>query len=187
MSHPSWKCFILCLCRRNDKDRAPRFYQAMQILRSDGNMGNLDDGPDQLPLIGEKVQQAILDLLPTKQFDLIISHNPSGEYTRHIRHEEVSKAVIDLWHANKISTEELWTFAYEDGNKTYLPRPVQNASIHQLLTKPLQIKKYKIITDTYGFAKSSWEAKTTPNEETFWQFSNAKQAKKWLDYGGILI
>ena len=78
-----------------------------------------------------------------KQFDLIISHNPSGEYTRHIRHEEVSKAVIELWHANKISTEELWTFAYEDGNKSYLPRPVQNASIHQLLTKPLQMKKYK--------------------------------------------
>jgi len=187
MSHPSWKCFIVCLCRRNDKDRAPRFYQALHILRSHGNMGELEDGPDQLPLSGRTVEQTILNLLPSKQFDLIISHNPTGEYTRHIRHEEVSKAVIELWHANKISTDELWTFAYEDGNKTYFPRAVQNASIHQLLPEQLYKKKYKIITETYGFDKSSWEAKTTPKEETFWQFSDVNQAKKWLDHGGILL
>jgi LmbE family N-acetylglucosaminyl deacetylase len=187
LSHPSWKCFILSLCRRNDKDRAPRFYQALQILRSHGNMGGLDDSPDQLPLDGKKVEQAILDLLPSKQFDLIISHNPSGEYTRHIRHEEVSKAVIELWHANKISTDELWTFAYGDGNKSYYPRAVQNASIHLPLTQQLLEKKYKIITETYGFDKSSWEAKTTPKEESFWQFSDVNLAKKWLDHGGILL
>ena len=62
-----------------------------------------------------------------KHFDLIITHNPTGEYTRHIRHEEVSKAVIKLWHAGKISAGELWTFAYEDGNKKYYPKPVRKA------------------------------------------------------------
>lgn len=187
LSHPSWKCFIVSLCRGNDRDRAPRFYKALEILRSQGKMGDLDDSPDQLPLAGKKVAHAILDLLPSKQFDLIISHNPSGEYTRHIRHEEVSKAVIELWHASKISADELWTFAYEDGNNAYLPKPIPKASIHQLLTQQQHMKKYKIITETYGFEKFSWEAKTTPKEETFWQFSDTNLAKKWLDNGGISL
>ena len=150
-------------------------------------MGELDDGPDQFPLVGKKVEQAILDLLPSKQFDLIISHNPSGEYTRHIRHEEVSKAVIELWWAKKISTDELWTFAYEDGNKAYFPKPVPMASIHQFLTQQQHMKKYKIITETYGFEESSWEAKTTPREETFWQFTEPSLAKKWFEHGGVLV
>ena len=68
-------------------------------------MGDLDDGPEQKPLDENEVERAILELLPPKHFDLIISHNPAGEYTRHIRHEEAGKAVINLWNAGKISDE----------------------------------------------------------------------------------
>jgi LmbE family N-acetylglucosaminyl deacetylase len=186
LNHPSWKCFIISMCRKNDPDRAPRFYKALHVLKSQGNMSDLDDGPEQSPLVGEKVEQAILDMLPTKQFDLIISHNPSGEYTKNLRHEEISAAVINLWHAGKISASELWTFAYEDGNRSYLPRPMPKATIHQKLTEQQHMRKYKIITETYGFSRSSWEAGTTPIEETFWRFSNAKEAKQWLNNGGIL-
>jgi hypothetical protein len=70
-------------------------------------MSDLDDGLDQKPLDEKEVEHAIVDLLPPKHYDLIISHNPSGEYTRHIRHEEASKAVIKNWHAGKISASEL--------------------------------------------------------------------------------
>ncbi len=185
--HPSWKCLIVCLCRRNDTDRAPRFYNAMEILGSQGIMGELDDSPQQVPLDMKKVKQAVLTLLHPRQFDLIITHNPSGEYTRHIRHEEVSRAVINLWYTAKISTRELWMFAYEDGNNAYYPKSVPKAPIRQTLTKQQFMKKYKIITETYGFHKSSWEALTTPTEETFWQFTNAKQANNWLENGGTLI
>ena len=119
------ECFIVCLCRESDTERAPKFYKALKILKSEGIMGDLDDGPEQKPLDEKEVERAILDLLPPKHFDLIITHNPTGEYTRHIRHEEVSKAVIKLWHTGKISANELWTFAYEDGGKEYFPRPVK--------------------------------------------------------------
>jgi LmbE family N-acetylglucosaminyl deacetylase len=180
LSHPSWKCFIVCLCRGSDKERASRFYDALKVLKSEGIMGDLDDGPDQKPLDGKEVERAILDLLPPKHFDLIISHNPSGEYTRHIRHEEVSKAVIKLWHAGKISTHELWTFAYEDGNKKYFPRPVENATIYQKLTKRIWLRKNSIITVTYGFEKGSFEAETTPRAESFWQFTYSYDAQRWL-------
>ncbi len=88
-----------------------------------------------------EVEDAILDLLPPKHFDLIISHNPSGEYTRHIRHEEIGKAVIRLWHSGKIPASELWTFAYEDGNKEYFPRPIEIAPGYRTLTKRIWLKK----------------------------------------------
>jgi pentatricopeptide repeat protein len=185
--HQSWNCFIACLCRGNDADRAPRFFRTLEILNVKGIMGDLDDEPGQFPLAGENIEKAILDLLPSEHFDLIITHNPSGEYTRHLRHEEVSKAVIELWKASKISADRLWTFAYEDGDKDYYPRPVTNAPVQYLLTKQILMMKYKIITETYGFAKGSWEAETTPSSEAFWEFSTSDDALDWLNQGGIKL
>jgi LmbE family N-acetylglucosaminyl deacetylase len=186
LRNPSWKCFIVCLCRRSDNDRAPKFFKTLQILRSEGIMGDLDDSPEQMPLNQNELEQTILKLLPPIHFDLIISHNPNGEYTRHVRHEETGKAVIKLWHSGKINANELWIFAYEDGGKEYYPRPLENSSYFQILTEQIWLKKYNIITETYGFKKDSFEAKTTPKAESFWQFTNPYIANKWLNNGGVL-
>ena len=186
LNHLSWKWFIVCLCRGNDKERAPRFYSALKILKSEGIMGCLDDGPEQKPLDEKEVERLILDLLPPHHFDLIISHNPTGEYTRHLRHEEVSKAVIRLWYRGKISANELWTFAYVDGNREYYPRAVETATVYRKLTRPIWFRKYSIITETYGFEKDSFEAETTPKSEAFWQFTDPYQAQRWLRNGGII-
>ena len=180
LNNPSWKCFIVCLCRKNDIDRALRFRNALKMLHAEGVMGDLDDGPDQNPLEETVVEQMILNLLPSKHFDLIITHHPNGEYTRHLRHEETSKAVIILWHNAKISCSQLWTFAYEDGNKEYYPRAVLGAGCYSILSNEIWLKKYSIITETYGFSKESWEAKTTPTAEAFWQFNKSKEADHWL-------
>jgi hypothetical protein len=185
LSHPAWEWFIICLCRGNDSDRAPKFYKALDILGSGGIMGNLDDGPEQEALDDSDVESTILNLLPGKHFDMIISHNPNGEYTRHIRHEETAKAVIKLWHAGKINADELWIFAYEDGIKKYYPRPIRNASVYRLLTKRIWLRKYKLITETYGFDKKSWEANTTTKAESFWKFTSPEDAEKWLMDGGV--
>lgn len=180
LSHPSWNFFIVCLCRGNDEERAPRFHNALKALKSEGAIGNLDDCPDQKPMDEKEVERTILELLPRKHFDLILTHNPTGEYTRHIRHEEVGLAVIKLWHSGKISASQLWTFAYEDGNKQYYPRPVETASIYHMLTRRIWLRKFSIITKTYGFEENSFEAVTTPRAESFWQFSDPIDAKKWL-------
>jgi len=180
LSHPDWKWFIVCLCRGNDEDRSSRFYNVLKILKSEGIIGDLDDGPEQKPLKENEVKQAILKLLPAKHFDLIISHNPNGEYTRHLRHEEVGKAVIKLWNAGEISTSELWAFAYTDHNKKHYPEADENSSRSRLLTKRIWLRKYRIITETYGFEKGGFEAETTPKTESFWQFTDPSVAKKWL-------
>jgi hypothetical protein len=85
-----------------------------------------------------------------------------------------------------ISASELWTFAYEDGNKEYYPRPIKNAPIYRELTKRIWGRKYDIITETYGFGKNSFEAETTPVAESFWQFTEKYKAKEWLDQFGSL-
>lgn len=186
LSHPSWQWFIICLCRGSDTGRANKFKEALKVLKSEGIMGDLDDGPDQKVLDEKEVEHAIIDLLPPKYFDLIISHNPAGEYNRHIRHEEAGKAVIKLWHAGRIYVNELRVFAYEDGHKEYFPRPVETADIYRILTKRIWLRKYSIITETYGFEKSSFEAETTPRAESFWQFTNSYDAKKLLNNQHVL-
>ncbi len=143
-------------------------------------MADLDDGPQQKPLEISIVAETILKGLPLSIYDLIISHNPNGEYTRHLRHEEVGEAVIRLWSSEKISSRELWTFAYEDGGKKYLPKPIENAAFYQKLPEPVWEKKYNLITKTYGFDKDSFEALTTPRAESFWQFTNFNDAMQLL-------
>lgn len=184
LSNPMWNCFIVSVCRGSDLDRAPKFFNALKVLNSTGVMGDIDDGPEQTPLDEIELEQTIVSLLPEKHYDLIITHNPSGEYTRHIRHEEVSKAVINLWYNNKINTHKLHTFAYEDGGKLYRPRAIKEASIYNKLSKEIWQRKYDIINKTYGFEKNSWELQTTPQEEAFWQFENSLDANKWLIKGG---
>lgn len=184
LKNPSWNWYIITLCRASDADRAPKFFRVMNFLGVEGNMGDLDDGPDQDPLNNTDVEKCILQLLPDMHFDLIITHDPAGEYTRHLRHEETAEAVINLWYNNKILTEELWTFAYEDGDKKYLPKPIKNAYFYYKLNKEIWLKKYNIITEIYGFNKKSFEAQTTPRAEAFWKFTSPDQALQWLKKGG---
>ena len=168
--HPQVLWTVITLCRKSDPDRAPKFFNVLEKLNAKGAMGDLDDGPEQKPLPETNVQKVILELLPSSGFDLIITHSTSGEYTRHLRHEETAKAVLTLWNSKSLQARQIWSFAYEDGQKKYLPRVDGNADLQIELPYNIWQLKYKIITEVYGFSKDSFEAKTTPKEEAFWQF-----------------
>ena len=120
------------------------------------------------------MQETILDTLPSGRYDLIVTHSPFGEYTRHLRHEEVSKAVLVLRETGRLSAGEVRLFAYEDGGGKYLPRPVRDADVHVRLPNEVWQEKYRIINEIYGFAADSFEAETTPKEEAFWVFRKLK-------------
>jgi len=169
LMHPDVKWTILTLCRKSDSDRSPKFHKAMKIFGAKGIMGDIDDGPDQIPLDEQDVQDTIIDLLPATKFDLILTHSTSGEYTRHLRHEETAKAVLKLWNSGRLQTEQIWFFAYEDGDKKYLPRPCHDADLTVKLSDKIRQQKFEIITQIYGFSEDSFEAKTTPRQEAFWQ------------------
>ena len=175
LMHPEINWTILTLCRMSDPDRAPKFRKAMKVLRARGIMGDLDDGPEQIPLDCHEVQCAITELLPSNSFDLLITHGHGGEYTRHRRHEEVGKAVMALWKNEKLFAKEIWRFAYEDGDGLYLPKAVQGADLQIRLSNEIWQKKYYIITKIYGFVPDSFEAKTAPKKEAFNCFNANKQ------------
>ena len=171
LDHPEWDCFILCLCRADDSSRAPKFYNALKVFNAKGVMGNLNDDPDLKPMDDRILKSTILELLPKKNYDLLITHSKKGEYTRHIRHEEIGTAVMRLWKDCKISADQLWCFAYEDGRNTHFPKALENADVSVKLTDQSWLQKLKIITDIYEFDKNSWEYETTPSTEAFWQFN----------------
>lgn len=179
--HPECDWFVASLCRKNDSDRAPKFKKVLKELNATGTMGDLDDHATQRPLDRKAIEKAILDLLPKQNFDLIITHSPFGEYTKHLRHEEIGKAVIALWKDKKIETKELWSFAYENGNKKYEPKAITDATIQLILPQNVWEEKYRLITEVYGFEKTGFEGKTTPKTEAFWKFENPQDAAKWLE------
>jgi LmbE family N-acetylglucosaminyl deacetylase len=179
--HQNWNWVVVSLCRAGDADRAPKFFKVLNAYKAKGVIGDMNDGPEQAPLDPGAVEQQILDLLPAQHYDLIVTHHPHGEYTRHLRHEETSLAVINLWKKGKIDADELWVFAYEDGMRAYYPEAIPEATIYHVLDKEIWQHKYALMTETYGFKTDSWEAATTPTAESFWCFSHPDEAMQWLN------
>ncbi|NLX14032.1 MAG: PIG-L family deacetylase [Phycisphaerales bacterium] len=180
LAHPDWEWFIISLCRASDVDRSVRFRRALEQLNATGCMADLDDGPEQAPLPSELIRQTILSLLPERPLNCIYTHGPEGEYTRHRRHEEVSRAVHEAWTGGQIITEQLRMFAYEDGQRSYYPRAIESAHIQRSLPEALWQRKHAIIVDVYGFSPGSWEAQTTPREEAFWSFDSPAGCAEWI-------
>lgn len=181
LTHPHYNWFIATMCRKNDPDRSNKFFLAMQNYGATGAMADLDDGPEQTPLDHEDVQQSLLKILPTLNFDLILSHAPCGEYTRHRRHEEVSQAVTALWQTGVISAQELWLFAYEDDHGRRLPQAIETAHHFEALPEKIRQEKYRLITEVYGFDPESWEARGMPQNEAFWRFNSPASLQVWLN------
>jgi LmbE family N-acetylglucosaminyl deacetylase len=178
LTHLEFHWRIVTLCRAQDSDRAPKFRQVLEQWGATGEMANLDDEPDQVELPREQVQETIARLLAGQSYSLILTHGPKGEYTRHRRHEECCRSVVELWQSGSIDTERLWMFAYEDGGRAYLPRVRDDADRREMLTESVWLEKRRLITDLYGYGAHSWEARTTPREEGFWCFDSAQPAAK---------
>lgn len=181
--HPEWSLYIAGLCRGSDPDRAPRFRRALTCLDADGTLGDLDDGPAQDPLPDAMVQEAVLALLPPRRYALLFTHAPWGEYTRHRRHMETSRAVLSLWQAGRLEADEVCLFAYDDEEGRSLPRAERRAHHLLALSEAVWQKKYQIITEVYGFREDSWEARATPREEAFWSIASPQHAYQWLQGG----
>lgn len=178
--HPLWQCFVLCLCRGSDADRSRKFQKALMALNAQGCMADLDDSPDLMPLDSSLIERTIMENLPHKPFDLLITHSPRGEYVRHIRHEETGRAVISLWQNGKIVARQLRLFAYGNAVAGSCPVSIAGADLTIALSKRIWQRKYFIITEIYGFSSDSWEALTTPKSESFWQLNHSRDAENWL-------
>lgn len=176
LSHPHWYFSIACLCRGSDRDRVPKFHRACSALSATScRIADLDDGPDQLPLPVELVEETILSLYPAEHWDYVMTHSFDGEYTRHLRHEEAARAVAGLWTRGKLCADELWMFAYEDAGRTKMPEAIADADLVLPLSEERFQRKYAIVTEIYGFDAESWEGRATPRTEAYWRFTDPHQ------------
>ena len=178
LTHPEFHWRVVTLCRALDLDRAPKFRQVLKQFEAEGEMADLDDEPGQVPLPIEQVQETIVQLLAGGSYSLVLTHGPKGEYTRHRRHEECCQSVVALWRSGGIDTERLWTFAYEDGGRAYLPRARDDADWLHTLSDDIWLEKRRLIMDVYGYGADSWEAQSTPRKEGFWCFDSVQAAMK---------
>jgi len=167
MMNPEINWTILSLTRKSDSDRAPKFFNTMKKLNAVGFMSDLDDAPSQKPLPTDLIQLEITFILDVHSYDIIITHHPLGEYTKHLRHEEVSLAVFHLIQSKILKCKKFITFAYCDGGKIFLPKPRNDADIIINLPEDIIIRKKEIINDIYGFAPGSFEAMLCTNLEAF--------------------
>ena len=181
LSRRQWSWHVVSLCRASDADRAPKFHRVLARLGAVGAMGDLDDGPEQNPLDDARVREVVLSLVPAARYDVILTHGPRGEYTRHRRHEETCRAVVGLWADGALSADALWMFAFEDDGRAYLPRVQRKATRQETFSDEIWQEKYRLMTEDYGFGTASWEARTTPRSEAFWCFDDPLAACRWVD------
>jgi len=125
LSETNWSPFVCCASAPTTRIAPP------SSIECSSNFGH--GAPWQISMTGPTkrrsptngVEQGALGTnLPSRRFDRILSHSPLGEYTRHVRHEEVARAVLRLWLRGTLSAEELWLFAYDDDGGSRLPSAI---------------------------------------------------------------
>ena len=165
--HPYWNWHIMSLCRTDDSDRSPRFHKVISELGAVGYISDLDDSPTLAPLSANLVEiKKRIQSISLKQFDLIFTHGPKGEYTRHLRHEQVHQAVREMVESGDLIGTALF-FTYEDCSGECTPRPSEDAHIRIKLSSAEIDKKQHIIRDIYGFNEASFEYKSIGSVEAF--------------------
>ena len=183
LRHPGWSWRVLALTRAGDTDRVSRFRRAGRELGAEVSVSDLDDGTvlkplsrdlreirDRIGVMLEGAPDARPGVCDTQSaacgFDLIFTHGVRGEYTRHRRHEQVHRAVKNMWASGQLAGELVF-FAYEDGGGAYRPRAAGDARIRVSLTTEEYARKMHIIRNTYGYRRASFEARAAGPVEAF--------------------
>ena len=172
-----WDWHVLALCRGDDADRAGRFTRAVAALGARGYISNLDDAsPELAPLAPDlsEIKDRITALLRRRgepgtagDFDLVFTHGRFGEYTRHLRHEQVHEAVVRLADSGRLKGGLVF-FAYDDCGGRARPMPSPTAEILVELTPDEYAKKRRIVRDVYGFGPGSFEFEAAGPVEAFY-------------------
>lgn len=167
-----WNTTILSLCRKNDKDRAPKFQKACQRYNATSIIGDLDDEILK-PINLEEIKKIINPILNTN-YDILFTHNENGEYG-HLRHIETHEAVRQMLSEKSLKSKKAFFFDYikksapntETGFDCYANKSATkfiNLNNLQLLTKK------SLIQEVYGFQKGGFEERNCKKQEAFREF-----------------
>lgn len=160
----NWDTTIICLCRKDDSDRYPRFKKFCDMIKVKGLISDLEDETlEDIPL-GEVIKRINLFIPENKKYDYVFTHGLNGEYG-HKRHIDVHKAVKKMLKDKTISGNSVFFFSYIKKNGFCHPNKKSNKFIN--LNHIEWLMKKRIIKEVYGFKEDSFENKCCSNVETF--------------------
>jgi len=157
-----WNTEIISLCRKDDKDRAPRFKEACRIFNAKGFMSDLED--DKLTEISTNEAIKRIKEYANKEYDYIFTHGNNGEYG-HIRHKDANKAVKEMLKNKILMCKKIFFFSYiKKGCICY----ANENSDKFINLKDIELERKKmLIRGVYGFLKDSFEDLCSRDTEAF--------------------
>lgn len=158
----NWSMTIISLCRRDDKDRAPKFKKVCRILKAKGFMSDLED--EKLNDISTSEVIKRIKKYSNKAYDYIFTHGKNGEYG-HKRHIDVNKAVLEMLKKKILSGKKIFFFSYV--KKRGFCYANKNSDNFIKLSDNQLKKKKNLIISVYGFRKNSFEGICCRNAEAF--------------------
>ncbi|MBW2981618.1 PIG-L family deacetylase [Candidatus Woesearchaeota archaeon] len=158
----NWNTAIISLCRKNDKDRAPKFRKACRVFRAKCFMSNLEDEKlNDIPA-DEVIRQ--IKKHANKNYDFIFTHGKNGEYG-HKRHKDVNKAVIKMLKKGILSAKIIFFFSYKKKGKICYAKKNSDKFI-KLGDNHFNAKR-ELIHKIYGFKMDSFEYSCCRKLEAF--------------------
>jgi LmbE family N-acetylglucosaminyl deacetylase len=161
---------IICLCRKNDKDRAPKFRKACKILNAEGHISNLDDFEKGYykKLSTQDIINRILEITKNKKYDYLFTHNKNGEYG-HIRHKEIHNAVVEMLNKKLLLAKKVFFFSYSPRKNNFQGYAIYNSNADKLikLNSNQLVMKKNIIKNIYGYQEGGFEEKSSGEIEAF--------------------
>jgi len=162
---------LICLCRKNDKDRYPKFQKACKIFGVKGYISDLDDSEDggqYKEILPEDIIKRISPITNNKLYTTLYTHNKNGEYG-HIRHIQVNQAIEEMLSKGLILAEEVYFFSYKKVENKYQGYAIYNSNVDKLikLKKPYLKMKKRIIEEVYGYENGGFEEKSCREIEAF--------------------
>ncbi len=163
-----WNTKIVCLTRKSDKDRNPKFFKACKILGAKGMLFDLNDKNfDKIPK--EKIIGTIKKAIkPEFVYDFVFTHGKNGEYG-HIRHKEIHNAVKEMLRKKILKCKNVFYFSYLKRKNNYQGYCIPNLKTNNFIklnNHELNIKK-NIITNVYGYGIGGFEEKSSGRIESF--------------------
>lgn len=162
---------IICLCRKNDRDRAPKFRKACKILGVKNYfISDLDDFEKGYykEISKQEIIRRILKFTKGKKYDYLFTHGKNGEYG-HVRHREIHSAVVEMLSKKLLIAKKVFFFSYSPRENNFQGYAMYNSNADKLIklnSNQLLMKK-KLIGQIYKYEKDGFEEKSSGEIEAF--------------------
>jgi len=164
LKNRDWDMELICLCRKNDLDRAPKFFKVCKELNVKASISDLEDEKlNDIEL--NEVLVRIRNMLKDKSYDYIFTHNFDGEYG-HKRHMDVYNAVNFMIKNKELKCKKIFYFAYKKKDDCCIANEEADKFIR--LDKKIFLKKKHLIKEVYGFHEGGFEEKSCGDREAFY-------------------